>query len=322
LRRSLFWLLDEYPETGDSVASPHATALEHARLADELGFTGLWLAEHHFHGLGTAPNPAVVLSALAQHTKRLRLGPAVSVLPLRNPIQVAEDYALVDILSGGRLNLGVGMGSRPGEFAGFGADFEGRAVAFRESLDELTHRLRAASSGERGAGTMNVAPVQPQGPPLYVASNREEAALEIGRGGDSLLTLVSPVLPSPDEVGARIRAHTRGLDEAGHDPSRAEVVVAVFAHVSNSFEEARRVGAPALGRLMQALTGAALPDPGDLFHKMAERGTGLFGSPSEVEAQLGRYAELGVEHVAFISPFGGIDAGAAARSLRALAPVA
>jgi alkanesulfonate monooxygenase SsuD/methylene tetrahydromethanopterin reductase-like flavin-dependent oxidoreductase (luciferase family) len=320
LRRSLFWLLDEYPETGDSVASPHATALEHARLADELGFTSLWLAEHHFYALGTAPNPAVVLSALAQHTKRLRLGPAVSVLPLRHPIQVAEDYALVDILSGGRLNLGVGMGSRPGEFAGFAADFEGRAEAFRGSLDELRRRLRAARSGERGAGAMNVAPVQRQGLPLYVASNREEAALEIGRGGDSLLTLVSPVLPSPDEVGARVRAHGRGLGEGGHDPSRAEVVVAVFAHVSDSLEEARRVGAPALGRLMQALTGAAPPDPGDLFDKMAERGTGLFGSRPEVEAQLRRYADLGVEHIAFISPFGGIAAGPAERSLRALAP--
>jgi len=149
--RSLFWLLDHHPDTGESLAELHATALEQASLADRLGFTSLWLAEHHFHALGTAANPAVVLSALAQRTQRLRLGPAVSVLPLRNPIQVAEDYALVDLLSGGRLNMGVGTGSQPLEFAGFGADFEGRGKLFDENLAVLRSRWSAAASGQRGA---------------------------------------------------------------------------------------------------------------------------------------------------------------------------
>ncbi|MCP3920716.1 MAG: LLM class flavin-dependent oxidoreductase [bacterium] len=65
MRRSLFWLLYQYPETGECVASVHETALEHAAEADRLGFTSLWLAEHHFVNLGTAPNPAVLLAAIA-----------------------------------------------------------------------------------------------------------------------------------------------------------------------------------------------------------------------------------------------------------------
>ncbi len=61
MKHSLFWLLDQYPETGESVAALHETALEHAAEADRLGFTSLWLAEHHFLTLGTVPNPAVLL---------------------------------------------------------------------------------------------------------------------------------------------------------------------------------------------------------------------------------------------------------------------
>lgn len=143
------------------------------------------------------------MSAIAQHTERIRLGSAVSVLPVRNPIQVAEDYALVDILSGGRLNMGVGTGSQPTEFAGLGADFEGRRAAFAENLQVLKRRWAAASSGERGVHSLNVAPLQAPTPPVYVTSNREEGAREIGLQGHSLLTLVSPALEDLSDVQAR-----------------------------------------------------------------------------------------------------------------------
>jgi alkanesulfonate monooxygenase SsuD/methylene tetrahydromethanopterin reductase-like flavin-dependent oxidoreductase (luciferase family) len=156
--RSLFWLLDHYPETGESLSSVHTTALAHARLADRLGFTGLWLAEHHFKKLGTAPNPAVVLAAVAQCTENLRLGPAVSVLPLRDPILVAEDYALVDVLSGGRLDMGVGSGSQPLEFEGMERDFETRRESFDAHLATLRECWGVMASGEPGPTALNVAP--------------------------------------------------------------------------------------------------------------------------------------------------------------------
>lgn len=316
MRRSLFWLLDDYPDADDCVASLHATALEHARIADDLGFASLWLPEHHFQGLGTAANPAVVLAAVAQHTKHIRLGPAVSVLPLRNPIQVAEDYALVDILSGGRLNMGVGSGSQAMEFAGFDADFEGRQQAFDENLRELKRRWMEATSGGRGAQSLNVVPVQLPGPPIYVASNREEGACSIGRDGHSLLTLVSPMLQSLCEVEDRVRAHKRGLQEGGHSKTDAEAVVVVFAHVSDSLQTARRVAAPALDRILAAL--GAPPGSADI-DTMRERGTGLFGSPPAVEQQIARYTDIGVEHLAFVSRFGAMRADVAEQSLRSLA---
>ena len=84
----------------------------------------------------------------------------------------------------------------------------------------------------------------------------------------------------------------------------------------------RRVAAPALGRFIESMLGVAPPEPEDIFDKMVERGTGLFGTRSDVEDHLGCYATMGVKHMAFISRFGGMPAEAAERSLRALAPAA
>jgi alkanesulfonate monooxygenase SsuD/methylene tetrahydromethanopterin reductase-like flavin-dependent oxidoreductase (luciferase family) len=320
VQSSLFWLLDHYPETGESAVEVYATAFEHACLADRLGFRGLWLAEHHFETLGTAPNPAVVLAALARCTERLRLGPAVAVLPLRDPIQVAEDYALVDVLSGGRLDMGVGTGSRPREFAGLGRDFDGRRDVFQAHLGALRERWRAASSGERGGAALNVAPLQSPTPPIHVATLDEAGARAIGFAGDSMLTLVSPLTADLDEIASRVAAHARGLEEGGHAPGSAQAVVAVFAHVADTDEAAEAVGAPALGRFIGAMLGAAPPDPRELYRRMCDGGTGLFGSVEHVAGQIDRYAAIGVDHLAFISRFGGMDAGAAEQSLRRLAP--
>lgn len=323
MRRSIFWLLDHYAETGESVASLHATALAHARLADQLGFDALWLAEHHLFALGTAPNPAVMLAAMAQVTSRLRIGPAVAVLPLRNPILVAEDYALVDSLSGGRLNMGVGTGSRPLEFAGLGVDFDNRRAAFDAALAALCERWRAARAGERGASGLNVPPVQSPLPPIYVATRSDEGAYVAGRVGHSLLTLVSPLLVQDlSEVQARVAAHARGLADGGHSQNRAEVVVVVFAHVASSDDQAHTVAIAALARLMHALTGTTFSNLEEGYHQMRERGLGLFGTREQVDEQIERYSAIGVGHIALVSRFGGMDAAAAEYSLRQLAPAA
>jgi alkanesulfonate monooxygenase SsuD/methylene tetrahydromethanopterin reductase-like flavin-dependent oxidoreductase (luciferase family) len=122
IRLSTFSILDHYPERPGSVGDRLQRSLDLCELADELGYEACWVGEHHFSNFGVMPNPAVWLAAAAQRTRRIRLGPAVSVLPLRHPLQVVEDYALVDQLSGGRLNLGVGSGTLPFEFDGFGID--------------------------------------------------------------------------------------------------------------------------------------------------------------------------------------------------------
>lgn len=319
--RSVFWLLDHYPETGESIASLHATALAHARVADRLGYDTLWIAEHHLSSLGTAPNPAVFLAAAAQATSRLRIGPAVSVLPMRTPILVAEDYALVDSLSGGRLRMGVGTGSRPLEFAGMHVDFDQRRDAFDAALEQLCARWCAVAAGDRGERGINVPPVQSPHPPIYVATRTDEGAHAAGLAGHSLLTLLAP-LANQDlrELQARLAAHRQGLAEGGHATDSAEMVVVVFAHVASSEEEAQARAVPALARLVGTLSGAVPADVEEGYRRMRERGTGLFGTREQVREQIEGFGAIGVEHLAFVTRFGGLEAAAAESSLRALAP--
>src|SRR3979409_730911 len=95
-------LQDHYPSPSRTVSQLYQEILVQAELADALGYDTFWVAEHHFHEYGAVPNPAVMLASIAQRTKRLRLGTAISILTFHNPLTVAESYARVAILSGGR----------------------------------------------------------------------------------------------------------------------------------------------------------------------------------------------------------------------------
>ncbi len=100
------------PETDPPFGPYLNQVLEQVTLAEELGWECQWFTEHHFvqYG-GPIPNPAVMLAAAAARTSRIRLGSAISILPLHHPVQTAEDYAMVDALSGGRLEFGIGRGN-------------------------------------------------------------------------------------------------------------------------------------------------------------------------------------------------------------------
>src|SRR5436190_16431327 len=119
MRMSIFSVVDHYPSRERTVARLYAELIAQAELAEQLGYDTFWLAEHHFHEYGAVPNPAVMLSAIAQRTKTLKLGTAISILTFHNPLTVAESYAMVDVLSGGRLMYGVGSGYLGHEFAGY-----------------------------------------------------------------------------------------------------------------------------------------------------------------------------------------------------------
>ena len=309
MRRSLFWLLDRGPGNQESAASLHRDLLEHAEEADRLGYASLWVAEHHFADLGT-PNPAVLLAALAQRTTRIRLGPATAVLPLRHPLQTAEDYALVDVLSNGRLNLGVGCGSRPDEFTPFGVDFESRREETARSLAALRTAWRSPA--------VNVPPLQRPTPPIFVATTNEETAYGVGRAGDGLLTLLAPGETDLRPVAGRVDAHRRGLADSGRGD--AEAIVMMLAHVADTEVEVESSVPAALGMFLSNLTGAPCEPNAGLVRAMRAGGTGLFGPPADVEARLEDLGAHGIDHIALIPRFGGLSAEAAVRTLRLLAP--
>lgn len=318
MKRSLFWLLDYHPHAESNEADTMLKAIEHCCIAERLGFTAAWSAEHHFQTLGMIPNPAVFLAALSQKTTILRIGPAISVLPLHNSIQIAEDYAMVDQLSGGRLNMGVGTGGQAIEAQGMGTQFGKRKELFEQNLIDVIDRWTIASAGKINIDSINAAPIQTPTPPIYVTSNQAGMAYKIGLAGRSLLTLVSPSVGKLEDIGERISAHKRGLRDGGHPKTVAEAVVVIFTHLNDSEERAREIAIPALGHTLSAMSGNPISDATDIYHMMQRTGAGLFGSEQQASEIVTRYAEVGVEHIAFLNRFGAMPWDEAEQSLNRL----
>lgn len=128
--------------TGDAAEILARTA-ELFVAAEELGFDSVWVAQHHFGPpVGRLPSPLPFLAAVAARTRRIRLGTAVVVLPVEHPVRLAEDAAVVDLLSGGRLELGLGSGTDPAVFEALGYDHDRRRALMRDGLDVLLRSLR------------------------------------------------------------------------------------------------------------------------------------------------------------------------------------
>src|SRR6266705_1328503 len=137
-------------EVGKDAADSYRFALEMFAAAEELGFDTGWVAQHHFlNGAGRLPSTLTFLAAAAERTRRIQLGTAIVILPLEDPLRVAEDAAVVDTISGGRLQLGMGTGGDPLTFAAFGQDLESRREQYAQALQVLSHAL----AGERINGT-------------------------------------------------------------------------------------------------------------------------------------------------------------------------
>ena len=169
---------------GQRIGGTHASAIADELVlieaADRLGFNTCWLREHHFTDYGFLPNTMTMAAHVAARTERIRIGTAVVTLPLHHPVRVAEEVALVDVLSGGRVDLGIGRGYQSVEFDAFGVPL-GEA---RARTDEAIGLLRALWRGERvhHAGhwpldgiAVQPRPVQRPHPPIYYASVSEES---------------------------------------------------------------------------------------------------------------------------------------------------
>src|ERR687885_2477055 len=122
MRYSVFSVNDHHPRLARTLPQLYAQVMGQCELAESLGYDTFFCAEHHFHEYGVVPDPAVMLSALAQRTKRIRLGSAISILTFHDPRRIAETYAMVDLMSGGRLLFGGGSGYLAPGFVRYGND--------------------------------------------------------------------------------------------------------------------------------------------------------------------------------------------------------
>jgi probable F420-dependent oxidoreductase len=211
-----------YSFEGDRAANVFYEAIEEVLLAEQIGIESAFISEHHFVDTGFFPSPLISLSYLAARTSKIKIGTGVLLLPLYNPVHVAEDCAVLDIISGGRLILGVGQGYRPEEFNAFGVPLGDRPGRLKEGVT-LVRRLWTEQSVTFGGKhfetrdlPLNPKPVQKPAPPIWVAAKKRRAvelAAEVGDGW-----FADPI--TPVAIIRRNKTYwENAIRAAGHDPA-------------------------------------------------------------------------------------------------------
>jgi probable F420-dependent oxidoreductase len=213
----------EYRETLDLV-----------RLAEALGFDSAWVSEHHGASDGYLPSLLPMLAAFAAVTDRIALGTGIVLTPFHDPLRLAEDAAVVDQLSGGRLQLGLGVGWREEEFRMFGVPIAERVQRTTETIEVM----RLAWTGSRFSFEgrsfrydrvkITPPPARPGGPPIWLGGYAEAAVRRAGRLGDGYITDDAGV----EEVRAYVRLAEQGAREAGRDPRALGLALLQNAFVS------------------------------------------------------------------------------------------
>jgi probable F420-dependent oxidoreductase len=291
--------------------------------AEAAGFDSVWLGEHHNSAL-LYPAPLVGLAAIASRTRRVRLGTGVLLLPLYHPVAVAEEAAMVDVISGGRLVLGVGAGYAPEEFAAFGVSTKERGSRLDEAVP-LIHRLWSeddvthAGRHYRIAGaTLRPRPVQRPRPPIWLAGWVEPAIRRAGRLGDAWLGGPSARL---DELAGCVRLYRDARRAAGRDAAGGEVALIRYVFVAESLDRARAVAGAAFIRSFEE-TYFRWPHPvvkrpaGELTIERLSEDRIVLGDPASCIRQIERFQrQLGLTHLVCRMSVAGIPADDARASM-------
>ena len=212
--------------------------------AEELGFDSVWLAEHHGSAYGSMPSGAVAAASVAQITERMRIGLAVAILPFNNPVRTAEDFAMVDVISNGRLDMGVGRGYQPREFKnlGLGDQQQHSREIFEESLDILIGLWENESFSYSGKHyqledvQITPRPVQTPRPPIYVAAISPSTFDLVDRYG--LNVMVTPTLMDMATLKDFVVEAKKKLIANGRPPESLNFPMNWQMHLAETTEEA------------------------------------------------------------------------------------
>ncbi len=222
------------PGSDRTFAREYRETLELVRLAEALGFDSAWVSEHHGSSDGYLPSLLPMLAAFAAATERIRLGTGVVLAPLHHPLRLAEDAAVVDQLSDGRLILGLGIGWREEEFRMFGVPSEERLIRTAEAVEIL----RRAWTGQRFSFLgrayrfeqvrVTPPPARAGGPPIYLGGYAERAVRRAGRLGDGYVVDSGDV----EELRRALGMVEEGAREAGREPGTIGLAILHNAFVA------------------------------------------------------------------------------------------
>jgi natural product biosynthesis luciferase-like monooxygenase protein len=337
----IFFLLEQPP--WKSQEPVYRDALGQATYAEELGFDAVWLAEHHFSEYGICPSMAVLAGAIAQRTRRVAVGTAVCILPFNHPLRIAEEWAMVDLLSDGRLDFGVGRGYQPAEYAGFGIPMSESRERFDEALEIVKRawtRERVTFEGKHYQ-IRDVAvfprPVQKPHPPIRIACVSPETFEQVARRGERFLS--APSITPIHLVQSAYRRYREIWIESGHSAAELEIPALYFCHVGEDAASTRHHSERSIMWYFETFARviAESTDPGKVpaayrFYAKAkgnlERVTYdslyqevlLFGDPERVTDRLQQWRdELGLTYAICWMNFGGLDDQAVRGSMRRFA---
>lgn len=215
--------------------------------AENLGFDSVWPAEHHFSEYGYCASPQVSLAAVAARTKRIRLGTGVVVLPFHNPIRVAEDFAFLDLMSDGRVDLGLGRGYQPMEYKGFGlaAEQENSRAMFEEGVNLLKQCWTEERVNFKGkyyqAEDLMVRPkpLQQPHPPIYMACLSPSTFALAGRYGFNVLTSGAFGLTA-EQAKQGIADYRASRAAAGLDRAGGKIALMLKTYTGDTMDGARK----------------------------------------------------------------------------------
>jgi alkanesulfonate monooxygenase SsuD/methylene tetrahydromethanopterin reductase-like flavin-dependent oxidoreductase (luciferase family) len=276
--------------------------------AEALGFYSTFLVEHHFTGYGQVSASLALLTWVAAKTRSLRLGTAVLVLPWHNPVLIAEQAATIDLLSGGRLDFGVGKGYRHNEFVGFAIPMEEADERFEEALAVI---LKAWTSDQRFSHrgkywrfeNVIVEPptAQKPHPPLWMGAGSPDSIRKVAERGYNLLL---DQFASIEAIGGRIALFKAGVERQGRrfDPMEVGVARAFYVAKDEADKEAaleRRLAAQrrltAISQRPDGLNKASILAFSDT--REASEESALYGTPDEIAAKLERLRQLGAHYI-------------------------
>ncbi|MFJ2830014.1 MupA/Atu3671 family FMN-dependent luciferase-like monooxygenase [Streptomyces sp. NPDC087263] len=328
------YFFGDYPDAtathrGTQPADAYGQIVETARFADERGFSSLWIPERHFHSFGGLfPNPSVLAAALARETSRIRLNAGSVVLPLHDPVRVAEEWSVVDNLSGGRVGIGCATGWHARDFALHPDRFTDRKEIGLAHLDDV-RTLWAGGTLRRGTGDgtetdvrIHPAPVQDMPPMFLATSGRRDAYEEAARRDLGIVTnLMNQTVA---ELAQNIAAYREARGRHGLDPDAGRVTVLLHTYLGDDHATARAQALEPMSRYlrsslqMRSAAGARGAGPQDvarardedldhLFRRAYDRycdERALIGTVGTCSPVVDALREAGVDEIAALVDFG------------------
>ena len=288
----------------------YKNTLEQVKIAEDYGFDSAWLSEHHFLEDGYCSSPLSMAAAMSAVTNTIRIGTGIMILPLHNPVRIAEDSATVDNISGGRFDLGLAIGYRKEEFDGFNIPIKERPSRIEEGIDIINKSWGNETFSFKGKRyefeNINVTPKPVQKPiPIYIGAFEEPAIRRAGKLGYPLM--IGPGRTTP-MIKDTINWYNESAAEAGHDTDKVEHILLRETYIAEDQKEAIEGGTEYIINMYKfyftlgikiVIRGEqvkSIDDP--LFDHLAE-GRFMIGTPEHCINEIQQYREeTGINYIA------------------------